>query len=156
MMDEVDQTVREAVRSLREAQGLSQGGLADRLREAGWTSARQTTVSRIEKGEQTVKAGELVVLARVLNTDVEALVLGAADRRAASAAWAELADAARAERAATWRVSAALDKLRAASTPAVLDGMDDQGRERVQAVLDLGVPEVDTVRDRARLIEGEG
>lgn len=151
-MDDVDTTVRETVRRLREDHGWSQLDLSDRLRDAGWTTARQTTVSRIEKGDQVVKAAELVVLARVLETDVEALLMGTADRRAAMAAWDALESAAVALRGASWKVSAALDRLAETATPEVLETLGQDGRDQLQAVLDFGTPDAELIDRRVALI----
>lgn len=60
----------EAMRRFREIQGLSQGELAARLAEAGWDGFRQTTVSRIEKGERTVRLAEAHAIAQVLGTSL--------------------------------------------------------------------------------------
>ncbi|MEW1807919.1 helix-turn-helix transcriptional regulator [Pseudarthrobacter sp. NPDC080039] len=60
----------ETMRHIREIQGLSQGELAARLAEAGWDGFRQTTVSRIEKGERTVRLAEAHAIAQVLGTSL--------------------------------------------------------------------------------------
>ena len=153
-MDDVDTTVRETIRRLREDRGWSQGDLSDRLRDAGWAAARQTTVSRIEKGDQVVKAAELVVLARVLDTDVEALLMGTADRRAAMAAWDALESAAVALRGASWKVGACLDRLATAATPEVLATLDPDGRDQILAVLDYGQPDAELIDRRVDLMRG--
>lgn len=69
--DPFEKYLRAQVYTLRRKRGLSQESLAAVLRGAGWSAARQTTVSRIEKGEQTVKAGEIAILADVFDVPVE-------------------------------------------------------------------------------------
>ena len=56
----------ETMRRVREIRGLSQGDLAARLADAGWDGFRQTTISRIEKGERTVRLAEAHAIAQVL------------------------------------------------------------------------------------------
>lgn len=54
-----------AVRRFREEAGWSQGELARRLNELGWTAFHQTTVSRIEKGERPIRLSESKGLQKV-------------------------------------------------------------------------------------------
>lgn len=51
---------------LREMQRISQGDLAARMVNAGWEYWRQTTVSRVEKFERTVRLGEAHDIAKIL------------------------------------------------------------------------------------------
>ncbi|SER80239.1 Helix-turn-helix domain-containing protein [Pedococcus cremeus] len=63
------------LRRLREAKGWSQNELATRMRGRGWESFRQTTVSRLEKGEQSVRIGEARALADLLGVTVDDMAL---------------------------------------------------------------------------------
>lgn len=56
----------DSMRRCREIQGISQGDLATRLVQAGWHGFRQTTVSRIEKRERTVRLAEAHAIANCL------------------------------------------------------------------------------------------
>jgi ribosome-binding protein aMBF1 (putative translation factor) len=63
--------VGQNVRDLRAAAGLSQVALADAMRNAGMDHWRQTTVSRIENGAQTItNTGELKALEAILGDGV--------------------------------------------------------------------------------------
>lgn len=66
---------RRNMQKLREQYGWSQGELARRMQEAGWTSFHQTTVSRIEKGERPVRLGEARGIAKVLGTITSQMIL---------------------------------------------------------------------------------
>jgi transcriptional regulator with XRE-family HTH domain len=63
------------MKELREAQGWSQGELAKRMRDAGWSGFHQTTISRIEKGERPVRLGEARGIADALGTLVGPMLL---------------------------------------------------------------------------------
>ncbi|MCK1804080.1 helix-turn-helix domain-containing protein [Brevibacterium sp. R8603A2] len=67
---EGDRWVAENVKRLREQRSWSQSELARRMVAAGATNYNQMTVSRTEKGERTVSVGELLILAKVLETFV--------------------------------------------------------------------------------------
>ena len=56
--------------SVRKERGMSQGQLADTMREAGFAAWRQTTVSRIERGEQKLKVQEVLALERLFGGKV--------------------------------------------------------------------------------------
>ena len=63
-----------SLRRLREERGWSQSELATKMREQGWASFRQTTISRLEKGEQSVRIGEARALAQLLGVSVDAML----------------------------------------------------------------------------------
>lgn len=62
---------RESMQKLRSERGWSQGELARRMSDAGWSDWYQATVSRIEKGTRAVRLAEARGIARVLGTTVE-------------------------------------------------------------------------------------
>ena len=64
----VDGLVRQRLRALRLAQGLSLGDLASRAHLS------QSTLSRIENGQRRLALDQLVVLARALDTGLDELV----------------------------------------------------------------------------------
>lgn len=76
---------------LRETQRISQGDLASRMVSAGWEYWRQTTVSRVEKFERTVRLAEAHDIAKILglslagmlslNEEVQGQNIDAAKRR---------------------------------------------------------------------------
>lgn len=73
------------MKAVRERYGWSQGELAKRLQAEGQTQMHQTTVSRIEKRERSVRVDEALTIARVLGKSLEALLeppksFGAAER----------------------------------------------------------------------------
>jgi transcriptional regulator with XRE-family HTH domain len=51
---------------LREAAGVSQAELVQKLRDSGWTNVHPTTISRIEKRERPVRLSEAARIADVL------------------------------------------------------------------------------------------
>ncbi|OBB35260.1 helix-turn-helix domain-containing protein [Mycolicibacterium fortuitum] len=55
---------------LREAAGLSQAEMVQKLREQGWKNVHPTTISRIEKGERPVRLSEAARIAKVLEQDL--------------------------------------------------------------------------------------
>jgi len=59
----------------REAHGWSQKDLVEKLREQGWTSVYQNTISRIEKGDRPVRYGEALAIAQVFGEPVEKFTL---------------------------------------------------------------------------------
>lgn len=61
--------------AFREAHGMSQKELVEKLREQGWTSVYQNTISRIERGERPVRYGEALAIARVFGEPVEKFTL---------------------------------------------------------------------------------
>jgi transcriptional regulator with XRE-family HTH domain len=61
-----DETVGFNIRTLREAADLSQADLAQRLTEAGVPGVYQTTVSKIESGERSLRFSEGVEIAYIL------------------------------------------------------------------------------------------
>ena len=59
------------MRELRKAAGLSQGELAERMRDEGRSSWWQNTVSRIELGRQAVVTlADIMALQKILGTEV--------------------------------------------------------------------------------------
>ena len=59
----------------REGKGISQADLVKMLRDNGWSSVHQTTISRIEKGERQVRLGEARVIAEALGVELTQLLL---------------------------------------------------------------------------------
>jgi len=72
--DRDDARFAENLKRIRESQGMTKADLVRTLREAGWDSVHQTTVTRIENGERPVRLGESRVIARALKTSLERLV----------------------------------------------------------------------------------
>lgn len=65
-----DVRIGKNVRRLREARGLSQAALAERMRQAGWKWS-QPTVAAIEKGERSLKFAEAMNLFSLPVLDVD-------------------------------------------------------------------------------------
>lgn len=63
------------MRRLREENGWSQGQMAQRMQEAGWTDFHQTTISRMENGSRPVRLGEARGIAGVLGALVGQMIL---------------------------------------------------------------------------------
>lgn len=63
------------MRRLREEHGWSQGEMAKRMQDAGWTEFHQTTISRMEKGSRPVRLGEARGIAGVLGAVVDQMTL---------------------------------------------------------------------------------
>lgn len=63
------------MRRLREEQGWSQGEMAKRMQDAGWSEFHQTTISRIEKGSRPVRLGEARGIAGVFGALVGQMIL---------------------------------------------------------------------------------
>ena len=70
----VDEAFAANVKATRERLGWSQGELARRVSDAGWTNFHQTTISRIEKAERAVRLSEAQGIADVLRTTVDRLL----------------------------------------------------------------------------------
>lgn len=60
---------------LREAAGLSQAEMVQKLREKGWKNVHPTTISRIEKGERPVRLSEAARIAQVLGQDLQLMMI---------------------------------------------------------------------------------
>jgi transcriptional regulator with XRE-family HTH domain len=69
-----DEVVGRAVRRLREASGLTQARLAEKLSDAGWASGLQSSVAELERGRRRVSLGDLVLIARVLDVTPQSLM----------------------------------------------------------------------------------
>ena len=68
-------TFRENLRHHREQHGWSQGELARRLRDAGWSAlGHQTTVNRLESGQRAPRLDEALAIARALEADLGTLL----------------------------------------------------------------------------------
>lgn len=67
--------VGDRIAELRVSLGESQNGLARLLQLQGW-NVHKNAISQIEQGKRTVSDIELILLARVLKTTVEALLQG--------------------------------------------------------------------------------
>ncbi|MCT1618497.1 helix-turn-helix domain-containing protein [Janibacter hoylei] len=61
-----DKRVGSNVRFARQEKGLSQAALAESMRAEGQAHWRQTTVSRVERGDQKIAVGEIRALERIL------------------------------------------------------------------------------------------
>jgi transcriptional regulator with XRE-family HTH domain len=88
---EMEKQFVQQMKLLREVQRISQGELASRMVNAGWEYWRQTTVSRVEKFERTVRLAEAHDIAKILgmspagmltvSEEVQNQNIGAAERR---------------------------------------------------------------------------
>ena len=126
------------LRALREHQGMSQAVLAAAMRDRNWPW-HQTTVARVEGGNQEVSIGEATDLARILGVPLDRLTWAtgeAAEHMLAAAAITRLREAA--EEAAS-----SLARLYAAQKSA----------ER--AARDAGKSKYQRVRDAAGAVEAE-
>lgn len=81
MQIDIDAQFGEAVRARRVEKGVSQKWVAEQMAEAGITTDGPS-ISRLEKGNRTVRLAEAVVLADVLDMSLEDLVFEANPRRA--------------------------------------------------------------------------
>jgi transcriptional regulator with XRE-family HTH domain len=73
------------IRDRRMAQGLSQDKLAEAMRELGFSSWRQTTVTKTETAERPLRVNELVALANILNAKIADFVKDSSEPEAALA-----------------------------------------------------------------------
>lgn len=64
-----------SMKRIRENLGWSQGELARRMNDTGWSAFHQTTISRIEKGERPVRLGEARGIASALGAFVGQMIL---------------------------------------------------------------------------------
>lgn len=72
----VSRAFRENLRRQREARNWTQGNLARHLRDTGATAlGHQTTLARLESGQRAVRLDEAVVIARVLDTTLDQLLV---------------------------------------------------------------------------------
>ncbi|MGW4090076.1 helix-turn-helix domain-containing protein [Nocardia sp. NPDC004750] len=72
--EQADQRFAENMVRLRERRGLSQADLVRALRQSGWATVHQTTISRIEKGERPVRLGEARMIAEQLGVTTERML----------------------------------------------------------------------------------
>lgn len=70
---DTDTTIGENIRRFREALGLSQAQLAQRLVDGGLEGFYPQTVLRVEKGIRPLRLAEALVVAEALNTELGAL-----------------------------------------------------------------------------------
>lgn len=70
---------RQSVKRLRESKGWTQNHLAERLREAGLEEFHQITVARLETGRRAVRLGEAGVIASVLDSTVQTMLIPSTD-----------------------------------------------------------------------------
>lgn len=68
--DPLDDYFAKNMTRLREAAGLSQAEMVQKLRDQGWKNVHPTTISRIEKGERPVRLSESARIAKVLEQDL--------------------------------------------------------------------------------------
>ena len=71
--ESTDMTIGENVRRFREALGLSQAQLAQRLTDSGLEGFHPQTVLRVEKGMRPLRLAEALVFAEALSVEVAAL-----------------------------------------------------------------------------------
>lgn len=69
-----DLQVGAAVKSVREARGMTQAELADAASRAGWASAYPQTILKVEKGTRSLKLTEADAIARALGVPVTTLL----------------------------------------------------------------------------------
>lgn len=72
---ELDASFAENMTRLREAHGIRQSEMVQKLRERGWTNVHPTTIARIEKGERPVRLSEAAYIASVLNEDLYTMLI---------------------------------------------------------------------------------
>lgn len=63
------------VKRLRELNGWSKAELVRALNDAGWESAHQTTITRLENGERPARLGEAELIARVFGRTIKSMML---------------------------------------------------------------------------------
>jgi len=83
MSDQLYRRLGKAIRTAREARGLTQAEAAARA------GLKRTTVTNIEKGEQAVAVHQLLDLAAALGTGPAALLAAASENRATGAVTAD-------------------------------------------------------------------
>jgi hypothetical protein len=71
-----DARLAQRVRESREALGLKQRGLAEKLHDCGWWLANQQLVSNVERERKRLSATEARIFALALNVDPDWLVHG--------------------------------------------------------------------------------
>lgn len=71
---EDDRRFLEAMKLVREKEGLNQAELAQRMVDQGFTYFSQTTISRLERGERPLRFGEARALAAILRRKVSELI----------------------------------------------------------------------------------
>lgn len=111
-LEAVETLLAERLRALREAAELTQGQLAERMTQLGF-SMHQTAVAKIELGQRPVRVNEVVAFAAALRVPVTDLLPGAASAPEAEALWPEILEAA-AQRLELTRRYAAIEAQHAA------------------------------------------
>jgi hypothetical protein len=71
---DIDGVIGRNVRRVRQQRNASQDGLAQALRDAGWLAATDQVLIAVEKGARSLRFGEVLILADVLNAPVAALL----------------------------------------------------------------------------------
>ena len=116
----------------REEMGWSQNRLATAMRDRGWAGFRQTTVSRIEKGEQPVKLAEAIDLSEALDVALPILITDPELLRDSNRVWLlahEVEEEAHALVKALQTLAFSRRELRQAlSRPLVSDSAESAGR----------------------------
>ncbi|HEV2371857.1 MAG TPA: helix-turn-helix domain-containing protein [Streptosporangiaceae bacterium] len=79
----------ERLRALREAANMTQGQLAERMTQLGF-SMHQTTIAKVEKSQRPVRLNEAVAFAAVLNVQVTDLLTDTESTPESAALWTEL------------------------------------------------------------------
>jgi transcriptional regulator with XRE-family HTH domain len=130
------------LRALREAAGLSQGQLAQRMTDAGF-SMHQTTIGKIELNERDVSVNEAVALASVLGVALADLLADPELDAEAADLQAEL------QRVTTQRME--LERERAGLRAQVADAEALAATAKVR--LALGAPELREMRERERELD---
>lgn len=87
--EKTDELFRTAVKNLREDKGWTQNQLASELRDAGLSEFRQTTVARLENGDRAIKLGESKIIAAVLGSNTDEMILPVDDENKAKRMYQE-------------------------------------------------------------------
>lgn len=148
------------LRRLREERGWSQSELADRMRARGWDSFRQTTISRLEKGEQSVRIGEARGLAELLEVSLETMLAPSAEAQLVDSLRRDLDEGTREFKFATENLAALessrmamrahLAEARATFGAQLASEIDDQTAPHVRVLASL-IPECEAWLERSTL-----
>ncbi|WP_367273381.1 helix-turn-helix domain-containing protein [Galactobacter sp.] len=138
-MGRVEQEVGQQVALLRSQASLTQRQLADKLTDAGM-AVDASAVSRIEKGQRALRVSEALILADVLDVDIDYLVSGVESpdrdfrttRRAADAMMNRLAPS-----IADWLNALSYAQELVSADPRLLDTLkDEEGPQAADLYLD--------------------